>query len=90
MDIFNRKIEVGMFIAYGVRSGNSGELRIGRVEKLSTRTDRWRGEIPVVHSRSSNKRGDEWTLGGVGLVTSLDNIVIIPTELVPKEVQSLY
>lgn len=40
-DIVGREIKAGCLVAYAVRSGNSGELRLGIIKKVTQQPKRW-------------------------------------------------
>lgn len=60
-DKLGNDVSVGDFIAYGVRSGNSGDLKIGKVTCIR---DTARG-IAISVREAVNKMGG-YRLGGVG------------------------
>lgn len=83
-DVFGVKIEVGQYVAYAVRSCNSGSLRIGVVKKI--RKDSI--GIAGAHYDEWNKRFN--VSGVMGTFSSFDNIVVIPESIVPDEVRMAF
>ena len=92
-DRLNYNIEVGNFIAYGIRSGNSGTLSTGRVMKIKEDGIVVRGferkEIGYDHEARSyiyegyNLKGASGTIGAY-------KVVVLPDSMIPEEVKSLY
>lgn len=92
LDTFGRVIEIGNFITYAVRSGNSGLLRVARVENIVDTKSGWDNRIiATIRTRGCSKDyTGKWKLGGLGNLQTLENIIVIPSELLPEEVFKLY
>ena len=85
-DVFGVKLEIGQYVAYAVRSGNSGQLKIGVIKKLR---DGSLGIMGGTHNDypSLKDRGGFDVSGKTGSFSSFDNIVVIPESIVPREVR---
>lgn len=83
-DVFGYELKVGDWVAYAVRSGNSGRLRIGKVKKITDEK-----KISIMGGDSYYSR--EWSVSGkMGNFSSPENIVKIDESIIPEDVRKLY
>lgn len=83
-DILGNSIKVGNFIAYGVRSGNSGDLRIAKVTGFSK-------DGGVKARRVVGCCGEIWGLSiAASTIYTLENIVVLADNMIPDEIKKLY
>jgi len=88
-DIVGNEITVGAFIAYGVRSGNSGGLNIGVVRSMPFINDRHRGEVHTIKVRGAEIwRGDVKLSSRDGTLLWGDRIIVLND--VPEQYKTLF
>jgi hypothetical protein len=56
-DILGREVKEGDHIAYGARAGNYGALRVGRVDRIFTKTE-WAREHEFARIRWDDRTSD--------------------------------
>jgi hypothetical protein len=73
-DIIGNEIFKGAVVAYGVRSGNSGDLHVGVIADPETLK-----VVPIIKDLWS----PDWRIGNRGKIGGVDRIVCIPFTSIP-------
>ena len=79
-DKFNVTLKPGDFIAYAVREGNSGEMKIGKVFDTEDNQARVRGL----------RTWGAYSVGNIGTLFYSERIVKLHPDTVPEEIKELY
>ncbi len=94
-DLLGNEITEGCFIAYAIRSGNSGAMRIGKViappvDDPEQCPKPYLQKVPIMGA-VRYRWSDKWSLAGRrAYLYVLSNIVVIDEEDVPAELRALY